>query len=304
MSCSGCHDTNKDSLKICFTGDLLLDRGVRQRIEHSGIDTIFSNVSSLFQSSDAVIANLECAVTYRQTPINKRFIFRGDPKWLGSLKNAGITHLTMANNHIYDQGRDGITNTYKQLINHKLIPIGFGYKHAEACLPVIIKKGKIQVAIFNSVFMPLENFPFLPDKPCICQADPDELANAVADYKLSHPNTFVVVVLHWGFEYKAVPEPSQRAEAAKLVESGADAIIGHHPHVIQSIEFIKKKPVIYSLGNFVFDSQRPEASQGLIIQLMFSKSNISIKGFRIIIRDCIPVITMRDVKIEHGMRSL
>ena len=160
------------------------------------------------------------------------------------------------------------------------------------------------MAIFNSVFIPLENFPFLPDKPCICQADPDDLANAVADYKLFHPNTFVVVVLHWGFEYQAVPEPSQRAEAVKLVESGADAIIGHHPHVIQSIEFIKKKPVIYSLGNFVFDSQRQEASQGLIIQLTFSKSKLSVTGFRIRIKDCIPVITRRDVRIEPGMRSL
>jgi poly-gamma-glutamate synthesis protein (capsule biosynthesis protein) len=301
---SGCHETDNDTLKICFAGDLLLDRGVRQEIEHFGVEIIFSGVSPLFHTSDAVIANLECPVTYLQAPINKRFIFKGDPKWLGSLKNAGITHLTMANNHIYDQGRDGITDTYNQLILHKIIPIGFGYNHLKACIPVIIKKGNVKVAIFNSVVIPLENFPFLPYKPCICQATPDELANAIADYKLKSPNTYVVVVLHWGFEYQTVPEPSQIAIAVKLVESGADAIIGHHPHVIQTIEFIKNKPVIYSLGNFVFDSFRPEAAQGLIIQLIFSKSKISIKGFSIKIKDCIPVITGKAIDIKDRMQSL
>jgi poly-gamma-glutamate synthesis protein (capsule biosynthesis protein) len=303
---TGCHKQENDRLKICFAGDLLLDRGVRQRIEHSGIDPVFANVSLLFHSSDAVIANLECPVTYHKAPLNKRFIFRGDPKWLGSLKKAGITHLTLANNHTYDQGRDGITETYNQLILHKIIPIGFGNRHTEACLPVIINKGGIQVAVFNSVLMPLEDFPFLPDKPCICQASANELASAVADYKLSNPKAFVVVVLHWGYEYQSIPEPVQRAEALKFVESGADAIIGHHPHVVQTIEFIKKIPVIYSLGNFVFDSHRPEASQGLIVQLTFTNSTLSIKGYPIKITNCIPEITGKpiDLSIHTGLNPV
>lgn len=290
LSFYGCKKQNNDTIKICFTGDLLLDRGVRQEIEHSGIDSVFSGVCTLFHSTDAVVSNLECPVTEHVAPVNKRFIFRGEPKWLISIKNAGITHLAMANNHSYDQGRDGMVDTYKQLTLNKLIPIGFGFNHLEACHPVIINKGEIKVAIFNSVFLPLENFAFLPDKPCICQASANELAIAIADYKLKHPDVFVLVLLHWGYEYQTVPVYSQRAEAIKLIESGADAIIGHHPHVIQTIEFIKKKPVIYSLGNFVFDSKRPEALKGLIVKLEISSNKLSITGYETSIKRCRPAI--------------
>jgi poly-gamma-glutamate capsule biosynthesis protein CapA/YwtB (metallophosphatase superfamily) len=306
----GCNKPDNNTLKICFTGDLLLDRGVRQTIERSGIDTIFSDVTLLFHSSDAVVANLECPITEHYAPLNKRFIFRGEPKWMFSLKKSGITHLAMANNHSNDQGRDGMIETYKQITSNKLIPIGFGNNHTEACSPVMIRKGDINVAIFNSVLLPLENFAFLPDKPCICQASPNELANAIAEYKLKYPKTFVVVLLHWGYEYQSVPEPSQRAEAIKLIESGADAIIGHHPHVVQIIEFIKNKPVIYSLGNFVFDSKRPEASKGLIVKLIVSKNKISIFGNEIIIKNCIPSIVKEYVikdlahPVSHNKRKI
>jgi len=290
LSFYSCKEQNNNTLKICFTGDLLLDRGVRQEIEHSGIDSIFSGVSSLFHNSDAVVSNLECPVTEHFAPVNKHFIFRGEAKWLFSLKKAGITYLAMANNHSYDQGRDGMVDTYKQLISNNLVPIGFGKNHTEACLPVIINKGKIKVAIFNSVFLPLENFAFLPNKPCICQASANELAAAIADYKLKYPDVFVVVLLHWGYEYQTEPVYSQRAEAIKLIESGADAIIGHHPHVIQTIEFIKKKPVIYSLGNFVFDSKRPLALKGLIVKLEISLNKLSIIGYETSIQRCRPAI--------------
>ncbi len=290
LSFYNCNGKDKDTLNICFTGDLLLDRGVRQRIENTDIDLLFSNVSPLFHRSDAVVANLECPVTEHYAPINKHFIFRGEPKWLFSLKKAGITHLAMANNHTYDQGREGMIDTYKQITDHKLIPIGFGFNHADACLPVLIEKGKVKVAIFNSVFLPLENFPFLPDKPCICQASPTDLANAIAAYKMKYPGTFVIVLLHWGYEYQKVPETSQRAEAIRLIESGADAIIGHHPHVIQTIEYFNHKPVIYSLGNFVFDPKREEATKGLLVRLSVFRDKASLVGEEINIKDCIPTI--------------
>lgn len=290
LSFCSCKKQNNDTLEICFTGDLLLDRGVRQKIEHSGIDSIFSKVSPLFHSSDAVVVNLECPITEHYAPINKHYIFRGEPEWLPSLKKAGITHLAMANNHTYDQGRDGLIETSKQITLNNLIQIGFGFNHADACLPVVIKKGKLNVAIFNSVFLPLENFPFFSNKPCICQASSTDLSKAISVFKTKHPNIFVVVLLHWGFEYQKEPEPSQKAEARQLIESGADVIIGHHPHVIQDIEFINNKPIIYSLGNFVFDPKRKEASKGLIVKLSFSKNKITIKGAEIKIKDCIPYI--------------
>ena len=180
----------------------------------------------LFHNSDAVVSNLECPVTQRITPVNKIFIFRGEPEWLKSLKKAGITHLAMANNHTYDQGRNGLEDTYSNIIANKLISIGFGKTHEESCKPVIIKKGSLQIAIFNSVLLPLENFPFIPDKPCICQASAEDLAVAISNFKKQYPQTFVVVFLHWGVEYKPTATTFQYTEALKLIEAGADAIIG------------------------------------------------------------------------------
>jgi poly-gamma-glutamate capsule biosynthesis protein CapA/YwtB (metallophosphatase superfamily) len=282
--------SDNETLTVCFTGDLLLDRGVRMEIQRGGIDALFANVSGLFHQSDAVVANLECPVTKRIEPVHKRFVFRAEPMWLSALKKAGITHLVMANNHAYDQGRDGMEDTYQALIANKLVPIGYGKNHSIACEPVMISKGSIQLAIFNAVQMPLENFPFLPDQACMCQATGDELANAIAKFKSEHPNTFVVAVLHWGAEYQTTPVPGQIINATKIINAGADAIIGHHPHVIQTISNINGKPVFYSLGNFVFDPIKPAAKDGLIVQLHFSRKKTTIDQYRINIKNCVPVL--------------
>ncbi len=285
-----CKNNSDDSLTVCFTGDLLLDRGVRMQIENHGVDALFSDVAKLFHQSDAVVANLECPATTRYAPVNKRFVFRAEPQWLSALKRAGITHLLMANNHSYDQGRDGMEDTYQALIANKLVPVGYGKNHTLACEPVIITKGNIQVAIFNAVQMPLENFPFLPDQPCMCQATGDEISTAITKFKSDHPLVFVVVVLHWGAEYHPTPVPGQVINATKMINAGADAIIGHHPHVIQSISYIKGKPVFYSLGNFVFDPLKPAAKEGLIVQLKFNRKKTSVVKYEITIKNCKPIL--------------
>ena len=105
-----------DTLRIVITGDLLLDRGVRQKIDMVGVDALFSSgIDSLFHSSNYVIANLECPVTKIRERVFKRFIFRGEPEWLLSLRHHGITHLNLANNHSIDQGRRGLLSSSKTL---------------------------------------------------------------------------------------------------------------------------------------------------------------------------------------------
>jgi poly-gamma-glutamate synthesis protein (capsule biosynthesis protein) len=296
-----CTNQSNETLTICFTGDLLLDRGVRMQIERYGADTLFSNVSALFHQSDAVVANLECPVTKRKEPVYKRFIFRAEPDWLSALTKAGITHLAMANNHSYDQGRDGMEDTYQALIANGLVPVGSGKNHQVACEPVIVEKGNVQVAIFNAVQMPLENFPFLPDKPCMCQANTEALASAISEFKRKHSGAFVVVVLHWGAEYQPTPMPSQISDAMIMIHAGADAIIGHHPHVIQTISYIEGKPVFYSLGNFVFDPKKPKACDGLIAQISFNRAKTNVIKHEFIIKNCRPVISA-SVELEPQRR--
>ena len=91
--------TKEDTLSILFTGDVLLDRGTRPWIEREGVKGLFQGVSEAFQKADAVVINLECPLTERHTPVGKKFVFRGKPTWAKALRQAGITHAALANNH-------------------------------------------------------------------------------------------------------------------------------------------------------------------------------------------------------------
>lgn len=128
-----------DSVSVTITGDILLDRGVRKVIEQKGTDAVFSPfVDSVFQSSDIVIGNLECPATKIKEPSFKQFIFRAEPEWLFTLKQHGITHLNLANNHSVDQGRAGLVDTRENVVSAGMIPIGAGRTMEEAARPVLL----------------------------------------------------------------------------------------------------------------------------------------------------------------------
>ncbi|MDR0843703.1 MAG: CapA family protein [Tannerella sp.] len=263
-------------LSICFTGDLLLDRGVREQINRKGADALFVGVSPVWANYDAVIVNLECPATTRQAPVNKRYIFRADPQWLPALQKAGITHAALANNHTYDQGRGGLEDTYRNLQEAHITPIGAGSNAPQACSPVFISKGNIKVAVFNSVLLPLENWVYLEDEPSICQASVEELCEQIRQLK-AKAECYIVVVLHWGIEYAGRPQLQQRQDACRLIDAGADAIVGHHPHVFQPEETYRDKTIFYSLGNFIFDARREDANQGVMAGFTFTSKGITVQ---------------------------
>ena len=280
---------NNDELTVCFAGDLLLDRGVRQQIELHGADALFDSVAPLFRRCDAVVVNLECPVTEKSTPINKRFVFRADPQWLPALKKAGITHAALANNHTNDQGRQGLEDTYNYLKINGLIPIGAGKNAETAAKPVIIKKGKIKAAIFNSVLVSLENWVVLPDEFSVNQQSASELCENIKNFRQKNKTCYIVAVLHWGTEYNPNPSADQRFQAHNLIDAGADVVVGHHPHVAQPIEYYHNKPIFYSLGNFVFDSKNPAANEGILAKINFNENGIKAEMKKYQIMNCKPV---------------
>lgn len=285
--------TNKDELTIVFTGDVLLDRGVRKQINRKGIDHIFSGVKDSFLSADATVINLECPFSDLQTPVMKRFIFRADECWAKSLKQYGITHAAMANNHTYDQGYTGLEHTIKTLKANDIIPMGFGYDDKERIKPVELKKNGIKVVLFNSVFLRLENWIPTDGEPGICIAKANVLARCISDYKKSHPDTWIVSVVHWGFEYERIPSKQQQMEAFLLVSAGTDVIVGHHPHIIQPNKEIGNCTVIYSLGNFVFDSKREEGNKCQMAKVTFTKKEKKVKLYDVDIVNCRPEIKIQ-----------
>lgn len=285
---NGCKQDDK-SLKIYFVGDLLLDRGVRKQINTNGVGSLFNYVKPIFKEADAVVANLECPITKISAPVYKKYIFRGEPEWLMEIKNSGITHLVMANNHTYDQGRNGIKETYFNLISNKLIPVGYGVNQDDACKPIIIEKEDIKVALFSSVLLPLENWSYLPDSVGVCQATAEDLKQRIKEFKTLHADYKIVIVLHWGAEFQETPLIAQRQQAEELIDAGADAIIGHHPHVVQPKSIYKGKPIFYSIGNFIFDQRYKPATKALMVKLVFSKKEDAFSILSLEIKNCVPI---------------
>ena len=278
-----------DTLTITFTGDLLLDRGVRQRIEHRGVDHLFSPfVDSVFQSSDLVVANLECPATKIVQPNFKRFIFRAEPEWLQTLKAHGITHLNLANNHSIDQGRAGLADTKKNIEQAGMIPVGAGENMQEAVQPVLLASSPRNVYLLSSLRMPLENFSYLPDKPCVSQESIDSLTTRVKTLRDHDPQCYIIVSLHWGGEHTLKPIPSQRQQAHDIIDAGADALICHHTHTLQTIEEYQGKPIYYSIGNFIFDQKKPINSRACMVKVSITKESSHFETIPIMIRNSVP----------------
>ena len=257
------------SLTILFTGDVLLDRGVRRVAEHRGISYLFEEVTPIFREADAVVVNLECPLTDTISPVNKKYIFRADARWAKDLRKAGITHAAMANNHTNDQGRRGLQATAQHLTNAGIMPLGYGCNFKEQMKPVLIEKDGIRVAVFNATTLTIENWCRIDNKPGIAQPTENELLDEIGDFHHNNPDTHIVVVLHWGVEFQPYPGIRQRALAHRLSEAGVSAVIGHHPHILQPIDTIGKMPVYYSIGNFVFDQKVPKAKESMIARLTF-----------------------------------
>ena len=279
------------TLTILFTGDILLDRGVRYYLEHGGMRRVIPDETADFlRSADVVVGNLECPATTVQAPAFKRYVFRGDPQWLDSLRAYGFTHLNLANNHSVDQGRQGLRDTRENILKAGLTPVGADstMKAAATPLPLCEGRGGAPVYLLASNRLPLESFAYLPDRESVSQEPFDSLLNRVKAIKMADSIAVVIVNLHWGAEHTLRPLPQQRLEAHALIDAGADVIIGHHTHTLQTTETYRGKPIFYSIGNFIFDQQRPLNTEACIVRLRITPEKTMADAIPVRIDHCAP----------------
>ena len=268
-----------DTLTIAFTGDILLDRGVRRQIENRGIESIFDRQSdSVFRCSDIVVGNLECPATTLHTPMMKQFVFRAEPEWLGALRAHGFTHLNLANNHTVDQGRRGLVDTWHNVEQYGMTPVGVGNTMAEAAQPVLLAEHPRKVWLIASLLLTLEHFPYLPDLPSVNQESIDSLRVRIRSLREADSTAVIIVSLHWGREHTLEPAPVQRTLARRLIDAGADALICHHTHTLQTIESYRGRYIYYSIGNFIFDQQRDINRRTCIPQLKITWDGITVEN--------------------------
>ena len=285
-----------DTLSIVMTGDILLDRGVRRVIEKRGVDHLFSTeVDAVFRSAQVVVGNLECPATKINAPVQKFYIFRAEPEWLQALKRHGITHLNLANNHSIDQGRKGLLDTKQNIVKAGMVPIGAGRNMKEAAEPVLLAKHPRKVWLLASLRLALENYAYLPDKPCVSQEPMDSLLRRVQRLRKADPTAVIIVSLHWGGEHTLKPVPSQRHEAHMLIRAGADVLVCHHTHTLQTVEEFMGHSIYYSIGNFIFDPKKPINSEACIVRLIIAKGKdgLKVETIPIEIRQCVPYIVKK-----------
>ncbi len=281
-----------DTLNVIFTGDILLDRGVRRVINQHGVDHLFSDgIDSIFRSAQLVVGNLECPATKIEAPVFKQFIFRAEPEWLDALKRHGVTHLNLANNHAIDQGREGLIDTYQNILAAGMVPLGAGENMQQAAAPVLLASAPRKVWLVPSLRLALENYAYLPDKPCVSQEPMDSLLQRVFRLRQADSTAVIIVSLHWGGEHTLEPVPRQRHDAHMLIRAGADILICHHTHTLQTIEDYHGHKIYYSIGNFIFDPSKPLNAKACIVRLTITneKDGLQVETIPINIQRCVPV---------------
>lgn len=253
------------ALRVSVVGDVLLARAVPAALARDSA-ALRHTTRALWAGSRYVVGNLECPLTDTAQPARKSIVFQGDTRWAAWLRGLGFTHVSLANNHTLDQHLPGLRATARAGRAARLGLLGYQPDSLAGCLPTVLGADSSVVVFAYSALTQ-----GVAGEGCVCSRDFAALCERVATYKNLFPERAVLVYLHWGTEYAAQPSAGQRQQAHDLVDAGAAAVVGAHPHVVQPVEFYRGRPIIYSLGNFLFD-QRGGAT-ALAVQADFDLLN-------------------------------
>lgn len=260
------------SITLTFVGDIMLAREVEKSIIENGVDWPFAAIKDTWGNSDLVVGNFESTVRDAYRYEGDVLAFDVQPEHIIGLKNAGFTHLSLANNHGDDFG-DIVTAYTRSIIeNFGITP--FGDPSASENFVVHAEPNGVPISLIG--------FHAFGEAP-------GSIVDMIATEKAA--GQFVIVFPHWGNEYQITPSPAQKSAATMFVEAGADLIVGAHPHVIEPIGNLRGVPVAWSLGNFVFDQDWSQATtEGLVLQVTIDDHTINITPIPITIKNRQPVV--------------
>ncbi len=253
--------------EFIITGDIMLGRFVEVLMEGNGEKYPFQKITEFLHSVPVVVGNLEGPIVenHVQTP-SLTFAFSFASSTAQILKENNISVVSLANNHTLDQEDKGYADTKRYLKDAGVQY--FGHPITVGDLSVLRKKIKDQ----NVVFVGFNaTWPF----------EEKQYEDLIKKEALG--DEFVVVVIHWGDEYKLVSNETQKNLARMFIDSGADLVVGHHPHVVQEIEVYKNKAIFYSLGNFIFDQYfSKNVKEGLLVKIVLTDQKVTYELFPII----------------------
>ncbi len=266
------------TIKIIAVGDIMLGDqdlcagfGVGSHIKKRGANYLFDDVRDILSRGDIVFGNLECSVNRDANIDYKKTFFCACPAVVPALKNAGFNALSVANNHIMQNGLEIYNHTINLLDENKILPVGV--------------RNDVRIKKIHGLDIAFFGYSFIDDKICGVGynkiIDDKKIFDDISKIRAS--SDLIIISLHWGLEYVPYASVWQIETARKLIDAGADVILGGHSHVLQGYEIYNGKPIIYSLGNFIFDQTfNPETTISAIFEINIGE-NVEIKCMPILI---------------------
>ncbi len=275
-------------VKVLFAGDVTLGFHYEEYVSQvpdggrpRSVDWGFEKVKRRTTAADLFVVNLECPFTESSERLQKNFNFKASPALAPALLGGGVDAVSLANNHLMDFGASGLLDTIAALDKLKVPHFGAGADLARARMPTVVEKNGVRFAFLGYFFLGDRNIEppeviASADKPGVA-GHHDDLKTirgwVEADVKAARAKADVVIpFFHWGREGHPEPEPYQVELAHAAIDAGASAVIGSHPHVLQGMELYQGRPILYSLGNFVFGGNwNPTDKRTAMVELAFDK---------------------------------
>lgn len=270
------------ALQLAAVGDIMLGGSAVPELRREGYDYPFLLVQPILRQADVVFGNLEGPLTDAgQAAPDKRYVFRSPPaKVAPALAAAGFTVVSLANNHTMDYGVEGLKQTMAALDEAGIQHTGAGMNLQEARRPAFVKSGDYTLGFLAYSLTFPESFWAQGQRPGTAFG---HASHVRADVAAARDQADVVVVsFHWGREATTELRDYQSKLAHAAIDSGASVVLGHHPHILQGIEYYKHGIIFYSLGNFVFGSYSRKATRSIIALL-------NLRGAKVLEVKLIPV---------------
>lgn len=261
---------------VIFGGDVCMGRSIGQEILKNPEFNPFESVAELLASADVRFANLESQLSDQkgetQSPTQK-LVFTGPPGGARALQLGKVEVVSLANNHMWDYGQRAFLETLENLERAGVKYAGAGRNREQAYSPAWVEVNGFKLGIL--AFTDIWNqgaLKFHAAKDHVAEASREAVTSAVKAAKTTGNGAPVVVSYHGGEEYVSVPLQRAVDLHHMAIDAGADAVIGHHPHLSQGIEVYKGKPIFYSIGNFLMRTHREHLATeiGFLARIVFS----------------------------------
>lgn len=284
-------DRAEDPFSLVAVGDVMLGGRLTRVIAENDEDYPFAGVRPLLRKAQILVGNLEgpfARVARRQ---ERNFSYCVHPRLASALSRAGFNAMTLANNHLLDCGREGVLETLEVLEAVGVAPLGAGRDRKAAHTPRIFEAGALRIGLlayyWNGRTAATGRLPgSAMDSRAELEEDIRELRSRVDR---------VVTMFHWGVPYVREPAAEDRDKARFAVDCGADAVIGHHPHIVQPFEIWRDRPIFYSVGNFAFGSGNTRA-ESLLLGVRFEDRRTTVSVHPLYVKN-------RDPRVNYQPRA-